>query len=64
MLSVNSMVLLSLFPQLSGNDPMPGLSRNALSVAMVRLSCPGNYVDGNGLMLCVRKAASARGYRD
>ena len=37
---------------------MPRLSRNALSVAMVRSAGPGNYVDGNGLMLRVRKSGS------
>ena len=37
---------------------MPRLSRNALSAAMVRSAGPGNYVDGNGLMLRVRKSGS------
>ena len=37
---------------------MPRLSRNALSAAMVRTAGPGNYVDGNGLMLRVRKSGS------
>ena len=37
---------------------MPRLSRNALSAAMVRSARPGNYVDGNGLMLRVRKSGS------
>ena len=38
---------------------MPRLCRNALSAAMVRTAEPGSYVDGNGLMLCV-KARGAR----
>ena len=37
---------------------MPRLSRNALSAAMVRTAGPGNYVDGNGLMLRVRKSGT------
>ena len=37
---------------------MPRLSRNALSAAMVRSAGPGNYVDGNGLMLRVRKSGT------
>ena len=37
---------------------MPRLSRNALSAAMARSAGPGNYVDGNGLMLRVRKSGS------
>ena len=37
---------------------MPRLSRNALSVARVRSAGPGNYVDGNGLMLRVRKTGT------
>ena len=37
---------------------MPQLSRNALSAAMVRSAGPGNYVDGNGLMLRVRKSGT------
>ena len=37
---------------------MPRLSRNALSAAMVRSARPGNYVDGNGLMLRVRKSGT------
>ena len=37
---------------------MPRLSRNALSAAMVRSAGPGNYVDGNGLMLRVRNSGS------
>ena len=37
---------------------MPRLSRNALSAAMVRSAGPGNYVDGNGLMLRVRASGS------
>ena len=37
---------------------MPRLCRNALTAAMVRNAGPGNYVDGNGLMLRVRKSGS------
>ena len=37
---------------------MPRLSRNALSAAMVRSARPGNYVDGNGLMLRVRASGT------
>ena len=37
---------------------MPRLSRNALSAARVRSAGPGNYVDGNGLMLRVRKSGT------
>ena len=37
---------------------MPRLSRNALSASMVRSAGPGNYVDGNGLMLRVRISGS------
>ena len=37
---------------------MPRLSRNALSAASVRAAGPGNYVDGNGLMLRVRKSGT------
>ena len=37
---------------------MPRLSRNALSAARVRCAGPGNYVDGNGLMLRVRASGT------
>ena len=37
---------------------MPRLSRNARSAAMVRSAGPGNYVDGNGLMLRVRRSGT------
>ena len=37
---------------------MPRLSRNALSAARVRSAGPGNYVDGNGLMLRVRNSGT------
>ena len=37
---------------------MPRLCRNALTAAMVRNAGPGSYVDGNGLMLRVRKSGS------
>ena len=37
---------------------MPRLSRNALSAARVRSAGPGSYVDGNGLMLRVRKSGT------
>ena len=37
---------------------MPRLSRNALSAARVRSAGPGNYVDGNGLMLRVRASGT------
>ncbi len=37
---------------------MPRLNRNALTAAKVRTAVPGSYVDGNGLMLRVKRTGA------